>query len=425
MIFVIDDLTFLLYCQYEFNMSPSEAGILFCVSAICLFIYGLTITGPLVDKLGIKISLLIGLSMYTFTKFFLIFIEYRWQLWLVMVTIAPLGISIIFPALILAVKKLTFENSRPLAFSFFFGAMVLGAVFGGPIIDWIRHDFKLTTLRYNHYNKQTDEEETRTIEFSAWRTISFVGFLLNFILTILMMFYDTKTEARFQEEDIDWDEINKLTYVGIFRDLFKDRKFWRFLLFSVVIIGPKLVFTLFFFMLPRIIMQDYGEDAPFGIYISIAPIFILLFLWILTPIQATYDAYDLILLGCIVATFAPTPMYFGMVIACFIVFIIIISLAEAIYSPMINVFTFNFTKPGREGTFLTLTAAPMYFTMAVTGIMGGYLLENFYPPEDDDNHHKQPYWIWIIIMIVSAVSCIILFIFRDYFNCIDSEYNGS
>ena len=48
-------------------------------------------------------------------------------------------------------------------------------------------------------------------------------------------------------------------------------------------------------------------------------------------------------------------------------FILIISIAEALYAPMINVFTFNFTKPGREGTFLTLTAAPVYFSEHANG----------------------------------------------------------
>jgi MFS family permease len=88
---------------------------------------------------------------------------------------------------------------------------------------------------------------------------------------------------------------------------------------------------------------------------------------------------------------------------------------------MVNVFTFNFTKPGREGTFLTLTAAPIYFTMAASGLLGGYLLENFYPPEDDDNHHKQPNWIWAIIIMLSSISCIFLWLFRDYFNCVDQN----
>lgn len=112
-------------------------------------------------------------------------------------------------------------------------------------------------------------------------------------------------------------------------------------------------------------------------------------------------------------------MFFGMNLVCFLFFILIISIAEALYSPMINVFTFNFTKPGREGTFLTLTAAPLYFTMACTGLLGGFLLENYYPPDDDEIHQKRPWVIWLTIIVLSGSSTVVLFLFRDYFNCAD------
>jgi len=110
-------------------------------------------------------------------------------------------------------------------------------------------------------------------------------------------------------------------------------------------------------------------------------------------------------------------MFFGMNLVDFMLFIIIVSFAEALYAPMINVFTFNFTKEGREGTFLTLTAAPVYFTMALTGIMGGYLLENFYPAVEDETHKRQPHYIWLTIIVCSALSTTILYIGKDYFNC--------
>jgi len=238
-------------------------------------------------------------------------------------------------------------------------------------------------------------------------------------MIITLCFYRRHVEKRFEEGYIDWEEIDKLTCCDIFKDLVTDYKFWRFLLFSFVIVGPKIVFALLIFMLPRIITQDYGDDAPFGIYISIAPILIILFLYLVAPLQNNYDSYDLILIGCFIATLGPIPMFFGINMLDFIIFVIIISFAEALYSPMLNVFMFGFAKPGREGTFLTLAAAPIYFTMAVTGILGGYLLENYYPPEEDENRHKQPWVIWLIIISLSGASTIVLFFARDYFDCAD------
>ena len=127
----------------------------------------------------------------------------------------------------------------------------------------------------------------------------------------------------------------------IFKEVSTDFKFWRFFLFSLVLVGPKLVFALLFFMLPKIIIQDYGEDAPFGIYVSIAPLMIIIFLFCVQTLQNNYDPYDLILLGTAIETTGPIPMFFGMNIVDFVFFIIIISFAEALYAPMINVFTFT------------------------------------------------------------------------------------
>ena len=177
-----------------------------------------------------------------------------------------------------------------------------------------------------------------------------------------------------------------------------------------------MVFSLLFFMLPKIILQDYGEDAPFGMYIAVAPLLIIIFILILQPVQSNYDPYDLILTGTTIATFGPVPMFFGMNFLDFFLFILIISFAEGLYAPMINVFTFNFTEAGKEGTFLALTETPVYFTMAVTGLLGGYLLENYYPVEEDETHHKKPWVIWLTIIIISAISVIILFLFRPYFD---------
>ncbi len=118
-------------------------------------------------------------------------------------------------------------------------------------------------------------------------------------------------------------------------------------------------------------------------------------------------------------------MLFGINTVDFILFIIIVSFAEALYAPMINVFTFNFTKPGREGTFLTLTAEPVYFTMALTGIVGGYLLENCYPEKEDATHKRRPEFIWITIIVFSLSTFLALYFGQNYFNEKESEETTS
>ena len=111
------------------------------MTAICLFTYGLTISGYLIDKLGVKYSLLIGLFSISIAKFLLTFVDTISQLYIIMCTISPFGISILFPCLVLGVKKLTFKGPfRNLSFSVFYAFMVFGGLLGGPIVDFIRRD---------------------------------------------------------------------------------------------------------------------------------------------------------------------------------------------------------------------------------------------------------------------------------------------
>lgn len=114
---------------------------LFCISALFLFLYGLSISGYLIDTMGVKFSLVLGLIMVTITKFALTFIETKTQLFFIMSTIGPFGISLIFPGQVLGIKKLTTPGPmRVLAFNLFYGAMILGGIIGGPIVDYIRRD---------------------------------------------------------------------------------------------------------------------------------------------------------------------------------------------------------------------------------------------------------------------------------------------
>lgn len=115
-----------------------------------------------------------------------------------MCSISPFGISIIFPCLVLGVKKLTHEGPfRKQCFSIYFGFMVIGGVLGGPIVDFIRRDIGKTQIEYLHTNVETGKIEKRYMEVSAWRSIQFFGFLLYLFCLILICTYRTKAEEQF------------------------------------------------------------------------------------------------------------------------------------------------------------------------------------------------------------------------------------
>ena len=75
LVFLIDDLTFLVFCEYEFNMTQSEAGLLFCITALFLFTFGLTISGYIIDRIGVKYSLILGFLCISIAKFVLTFAD--------------------------------------------------------------------------------------------------------------------------------------------------------------------------------------------------------------------------------------------------------------------------------------------------------------------------------------------------------------
>jgi uncharacterized membrane protein len=160
--------------------------------------------------------------------------------------------------------------------------MIIGALLGGPIVDFIRRDIGKTQFEYLHTNIYSGKVEKRIMEISAWRTIAFFGFILCFLMVVLLSLYNSKAEETFKEKEKEDQE--KISCWNVIGEILNDFKFWRFMLFSFVIVGAKMSFSLLFFMIPKMITQADGENAPFGIYVAVAPLLIILFLLFLAPV---------------------------------------------------------------------------------------------------------------------------------------------
>ena len=190
-----------------------------------------------------------------------------------------------------------------------------------------------------------------------------------------------------------------------------DINFWKYFLFAVVSIGMKMIFYMLSLIIPKIITYQYGREALFGIVISICPLFIVIFLFLTSPCTVHLDPYSQITLGSFFNTFAPIPLLFGIDYFHIFLFIIFLSLGESLNAPKLYEFIFFFARKGKEGTFLALTAAPQYLTMAVSGYVSGLLLTNFFPEEGE----KRPNYIWITMICSSGCTLLSYIFLKDCF----------
>lgn len=92
-------------------------------------------------------------------------------------------------------------------------------------------------------------------------------------------------------------------------------------------------------------------------------------------------------------------------------FIIFMSIAEPIWSPIYNKYTLEFTQKGDEGIFFGLATIPMFLAKLVTGFLSGELLHRYCPvpgPELAPNGCGHGRLIWMIIGCITVSSPLLL-----------------
>ena len=71
--FISEDLVFMMLLKEEILLTQQEAGTVYSITAGLTFLYGLVISGYLIDKGGVKFSLVLGSFFLTCARFLLTF----------------------------------------------------------------------------------------------------------------------------------------------------------------------------------------------------------------------------------------------------------------------------------------------------------------------------------------------------------------
>ena len=90
------------------------------------------------------------------------------------------------------------------------------------------------------------------------------------------------------------------------------------------------------------------------------------------------------------------------------IFMILLSIGEAIWSPRLNDYTVSVSEEGREGTYMALSSAPLFLAKLPVGILSGVLLQKFCPESLEDGEERHSRVMWLIVGLLTATSPILL-----------------
>jgi len=161
---------------------------------------------------------------------------------------------------------------------------------------------------------------------------------------------------------------------------------------------------------PKYMMREFGQDVPKGTIYSINPALIIVLVPLVSAVTSRTDPLIMIHRGSYISAASVFILAISTSIPASILFVVVLSVGESMWSPRLYDYTMSVVKEGREGTHMALSSAPLFLAKLPVGFMSGYLLQE-YCPKDGERHSKV---MWLIIGLATAVSPILLTAFWSH-----------
>ena len=210
--------------------------------------------------------------------------------------------------------------------------------------------------------------------------------------------------ATLPDDDVTAFAPSRASPRDICRDICRTRTFWQYLVVCVVTINVRMIFRHLDATLPKFMMREFGEGVAKGSIYAINPALIILLVPLITAATSSVDPLVMIHYGTYVSAASVFFLAFSTSMWACVMFVITLSVGEAIWSPRLYEYTISVATEGREGTYVALSSAPLFLVKLPVGMMSGYLLQKYCPEEGPRDSQKM----WLIIGCVTALSPVLM-----------------
>ncbi|KAL9180893.1 hypothetical protein ACHAXT_009698 [Thalassiosira profunda] len=391
-------------------------------------------TGTVIDKLGVATCLRIGFVLSFLTRVAIFATTSKEILLVCLLITLPFSNCLGIPVLTVGIRRYTTDTNRGFAFGLFYVVMNVGALVAGPLVDALTIYFHGKNGDGGEGNGEADTANTS----SEWvmtpnRAIILSGVLANFIAVgVAFSVREIKVGANEKQEsskesrpgsldnkdasksNVSQFQLTKGSSYQILSETIREPNFRRFLVVCLLTINVRMVFRHLDGTLPKYMIREFGENTPKGKVYAINPAMIIVLVPVVTAATTSVDPLVMIHYGTYVSALSVFFLAFSTSLSACVLFVITLSIGEAIWSPRLYDYTMTVAKEGREGTYMALSSAPLFLAKLPVGFLSGLLLQRYCPEHLEEGQVRHSKTMWRVIGSATIVSPILITLLWGY-----------
>jgi hypothetical protein len=321
-------------------------------------------------------------------------------------------------------KKMKMELVRSLAVTAIVGVLAYG------MVELKVHEWSISVVKAGYY---------------VWSIVITMGILAvgGVVYAALSYLGAAKPGAVFDRVMKSVREATEGT-VSQLKENFQEKPFWIYMAMLGILVFVRLTFYVFHVMFPTYAIRVFGDDFPVAsIFGSLNPAMIIFLVPLISVLTANVRSYTMLIIGTTVSAasvflcFMPDSIAMAIgdtwmgtwifdywleapvgnqdpFMVSLVVFIIVFTVGEAIWSPRLMQFSAEIAPRGKEGAYIALAILPYFMGKIGATIMADLLTTQYFSQEMVEFPNHEMSWFWIGAM--ALISPIGMVIFRKIFD---------
>ncbi len=418
---------FVLFLSKCCSFNDAEAALWVGLYTLFLSLFVFAV-GTICDIIGLKRTYLIGFALLIFGRIMLgcgfdfgtkqleLMPENARFLVIAGICVMAFGTAFMSPCISTSIRRFTTLRSRPTGFNFYYLFMNVGALLAGfAFVDPLR-------------------EAKGPVDGLVW--IVNLGTACSAIAFIFTRFVNEDYYA-VPEERVSQSKTAARRPLQLIGEVAKEKAFRKLIVFLVLTLGVRLVFTLQFLVMPQYYTRTVGEDFKLGIINSFNPAIIVIGLIAIIPILKKFSTVKLMISGMSISAFAmvfmaiPAEWYFVLpgvetlgqaYFLAIVLQIFVFAFGELLFSPRFSEYVARVAPKDKVASYMSLSALPMFIAKPINGVVGGllvsYLCYDGIAAKMDTGHISfwdSPEFMWTIYLIMAVISPVAIILTKDSF----------